>query len=107
MIVIPPPNVTGSLHIGHALTNAIEVRAKPALWLVWTRLRHITVLFGVSRQLHDFQVVLPLRAQHSAGYNGDLEALPSPATLAIFALPPIKLPPPRVPSRTRLCAGGA
>lgn len=26
VIVIPPPNVTGSLHIGHALTNAIEVR---------------------------------------------------------------------------------
>lgn len=25
VIVIPPPNVTGSLHIGHALTNAIEV----------------------------------------------------------------------------------
>lgn len=24
MIVIPPPNVTGSLHIGHALTNAIQ-----------------------------------------------------------------------------------
>ena len=23
-IVIPPPNVTGSLHLGHALTNAIE-----------------------------------------------------------------------------------
>ena len=23
-IVIPPPNVTGSLHIGHALMNAIE-----------------------------------------------------------------------------------
>jgi valyl-tRNA synthetase len=23
-MVIPPPNVTGSLHIGHALTNAIE-----------------------------------------------------------------------------------
>jgi valyl-tRNA synthetase len=27
VIVIPPPNVTGSLHIGHALTNAIEVGA--------------------------------------------------------------------------------
>lgn len=26
VIVIPPPNVTGSLHIGHALTNAIQVR---------------------------------------------------------------------------------
>ena len=25
-IVIPPPNVTGSLHLGHALTNAIQVR---------------------------------------------------------------------------------
>lgn len=24
VIVIPPPNVTGSLHLGHALTNAIE-----------------------------------------------------------------------------------
>ena len=23
-MVIPPPNVTGSLHLGHALTNAIE-----------------------------------------------------------------------------------
>ncbi|XP_035211241.1 valine--tRNA ligase-like, partial [Stegodyphus dumicola] len=24
IIVIPPPNVTGSLHVGHALTSAIE-----------------------------------------------------------------------------------
>jgi probable valyl-tRNA synthetase, cytoplasmic len=24
VMVIPPPNVTGSLHLGHALTNAIE-----------------------------------------------------------------------------------
>lgn len=23
-MVIPPPNVTGSLHLGHALTNALE-----------------------------------------------------------------------------------
>ena len=23
-MVIPPPNVTGTLHIGHALTNAVE-----------------------------------------------------------------------------------
>jgi hypothetical protein len=30
VMVIPPPNVTGSLHIGHALTNAIEVRAAHA-----------------------------------------------------------------------------
>lgn len=25
VIVIPPPNVTGALHIGHALTNSIQV----------------------------------------------------------------------------------
>ena len=24
IMVIPPPTVTGSLHLGHALTNAIE-----------------------------------------------------------------------------------
>ncbi len=24
VIVIPPPNVTGSLHLGHALTSAIQ-----------------------------------------------------------------------------------
>ena len=23
-MVIPPPNVTGTLHLGHALTNSIE-----------------------------------------------------------------------------------
>ena len=25
VLVIPPPNVTGSLHLGHALTSAIQV----------------------------------------------------------------------------------
>lgn len=24
VMVIPPPNITGSLHLGHALTNSIE-----------------------------------------------------------------------------------
>ena len=24
IMVIPPPNVTGTLHLGHALTNAVE-----------------------------------------------------------------------------------
>src|SRR5476649_660774 len=43
-IVIPPPNVTGSLHMGHALNNTIQdilVRRKrmegiPTLWLPGT-----------------------------------------------------------------------
>lgn len=41
VMVIPPPNVTGSLHLGHALTSAIEdtltrwnrMRGRPTLWL--------------------------------------------------------------------------
>ncbi|XP_067001147.2 valine--tRNA ligase isoform X1 [Anabrus simplex] len=40
VMVIPPPNVTGSLHLGHALTNAIEdaitrwhrMKGRTALW---------------------------------------------------------------------------
>lgn len=40
MMVIPPPNVTGSLHLGHALTNAVEdciarwqrMKGKVVLW---------------------------------------------------------------------------
>ena len=39
-IVIPPPNVTGSLHIGHALNNTLQdilirferMRGKDVLW---------------------------------------------------------------------------
>ncbi|KAJ6627764.1 Valine--tRNA ligase [Pseudolycoriella hygida] len=41
VIVIPPPNVTGSLHLGHALTNSIEdaivrwnrMKGKTTLWV--------------------------------------------------------------------------
>ncbi|MBI4297009.1 MAG: valine--tRNA ligase [Chloroflexi bacterium] len=41
VIIMPPPNVTGELHLGHALTAALEdalirwhrMRGEPALWL--------------------------------------------------------------------------
>ncbi len=43
-VVIPPPNVTGSLHMGHALNNTIQdvvvrrarMTGQPALWVVGT-----------------------------------------------------------------------
>jgi hypothetical protein len=38
-MVIPPPNVTGTLHIGHTLTVAIQVRARPTLTLDRTHAR--------------------------------------------------------------------
>ncbi|TPX44803.1 valine---tRNA ligase [Synchytrium endobioticum] len=40
VISIPPPNVTGSLHIGHALTNAIQ-----DCLIRWNRMKGKTVLF--------------------------------------------------------------
>jgi valyl-tRNA synthetase len=44
VIVIPPPNVTGSLHMGHALNNTIQdvlirrsrMTGRPTLWVVGT-----------------------------------------------------------------------
>ena len=41
VIAIPPPNITGSLHMGHALNNTIQdvmtryyrMTQKPTLWL--------------------------------------------------------------------------
>ena len=48
-LVIPPPNVTGSLHIGHALNNTLQdvlvrferMRGKAALWVPGTDLAGI------------------------------------------------------------------
>ena len=58
-IVIPPPNVTGSLHMGHALTNAIQdilIRWKRmsgynALWLPGTDHAGIATQMVVEREL--------------------------------------------------------
>src|SRR4030081_2727717 len=58
-IVIPPPNVTGSLHIGHALNNTLQdvlirferMRGKPALWLPGTDHAGIATQMVVERQL--------------------------------------------------------
>jgi arginyl-tRNA synthetase len=40
VIVIPPPNVTGSLHLGHALTNAIQDSIVRWYDLIHKMLRH-------------------------------------------------------------------
>ncbi|WP_411288025.1 class I tRNA ligase family protein, partial [Phenylobacterium sp.] len=58
-IVIPPPNVTGSLHIGHALNNTLQdvlirferMRGKAALWLPGTDHAGIATQMVVGRQL--------------------------------------------------------
>src|ERR1019366_7513249 len=58
-IVIPPPNVTGSLHIGHALNNTLQdvlirferMRGMAALWLPGTDHAGISTQMVVERQL--------------------------------------------------------
>ncbi len=58
-IVNPPPNVTGSLHIGHALDNTLQdlmiryerMRGKDALWVVGMDHAGIATQMVVERQL--------------------------------------------------------
>ncbi len=60
-IVNPPPNVTGSLHIGHALDNTLQdiviryerLRGKDALWVVGTDHAGIATQMVVERQLEE------------------------------------------------------
>src|SRR4028118_860520 len=64
IIVIPPPNVTGSLHIGHALDNTLQdilvrharMQGKDSLWVVGTDHAGIATQMVVERQLDQQQV---------------------------------------------------
>jgi valyl-tRNA synthetase len=62
-IVMPPPNVTGSLHIGHALDNTLQdiltrharMRGKDALWVVGMDHAGIATQMVVERELEKSQ----------------------------------------------------
>jgi len=62
-IVIPPPNITGRLHIGHALNNTLQdilarferMRGKDVLWQVGTDHAGIATQLIVERQLAEKQ----------------------------------------------------
>ncbi len=62
-LVNPPPNVTGSLHIGHALDNTLQdvvvryerLRGKDALWVVGTDHAGIATQMVVERQMEERQ----------------------------------------------------
>src|SRR5678815_6000725 len=68
-IVIPPPNVTGSLHMGHALNNTLQdilcrferMRGKDVLWQPGTDHAGIATQMVVERQLMERQ--LPSRRE--------------------------------------------
>jgi len=60
-IVIPPPNVTGSLHVGHALDNTIQdvlirrarMQGRNAVWIPGTDHAGIATQMVVEKQLAD------------------------------------------------------
>jgi len=59
VIVIPPPNITGSLHMGHALNNTIQdvlirwhrMKGEPTLWLPGTDHAGIATEMVVEREI--------------------------------------------------------
>src|SRR4029450_5995933 len=59
VMVIPPPNVTGSLHMGHALNNTLQdiqaryqrMRGRPTLWVPGTDHAGIATQVVVERQV--------------------------------------------------------
>ena len=63
-IVIPPPNVTGNLHIGHALNNTLQdvlaryerMRGKNVLWQPGTDHAGIATQLVVERKLAERQM---------------------------------------------------
>ncbi len=78
-IVIPPPNVTGSLHMGHALNNTIQdilirferMRGKDVLWQPGMDHAGIATQMVVERQLSERQ--LPDR--HAMGRDNFIERI--------------------------------
>jgi valyl-tRNA synthetase len=75
-IVMPPPNVTGSLHIGHALNTTIQdilirywrMRGRDALWQPGTDHAGIATQMVVERQLE-----LEQSNRHKLGRKGFIE----------------------------------
>ena len=122
VIVIPPPNVTGALHIGHALTNSIQdtiVRWRrmggyEALWVPGTDHAGIATQTVVEKKLQREEGI----TRHDLGREKFLERVfewkvrtttsPTPSSLFFFfffspALP-LSRPVPSLPLSSRLFA---
>ena len=77
-IVIPPPNVTGSLHMGHALNNTLQdvlmrferMRGRDVLWQPGTDHAGIATQMVVERQLAEQGIVL-----ERAGAGANVETI--------------------------------
>ncbi len=78
-IVIPPPNVTGALHLGHALNNTLQdirvryhrMRGFEALWMPGTDHAGIATQAVVERRLKE----LENKTRHDLGREGLVERI--------------------------------
>ncbi len=86
-IVIPPPNVTGSLHMGHALNNTIQdvlirrqrMTGRPTRWVVGTDHAGIATQNKVEQKLAKPRALAPRR--RSRGVHRGVLGLASRARL--------------------------
>jgi valyl-tRNA synthetase len=76
-VAIPPPNVTGSLHMGHALNNTIQdvvvrrsrMAGRPTIWIVGTDHAGIATQNKVEQKLH-----AEGKSRHDLGREAFIEA---------------------------------
>ena len=76
VVIMPPPNVTGQLHLGHALTASVEdtlvrwhrMRGDPTLWLPGTDHAGIATQYVVENHL--------VRRRASTGARSGEKSLP-------------------------------
>ena len=76
-VAIPPPNVTGNLHMGHALNNTIQdvvcrrsrMTGRPTLWVVGTDHAGIATQNKVEQKLH-----AEGKSRHDLGRDAFIEA---------------------------------
>ena len=86
-IVIPPPNVTGQLHLGHAFDDTIQdalIRYKrmkgfSALWLPGTDHAGIATQIKVEEKLREEGLTVRQQNTHAASDHGRLLRLVPPA----------------------------
>ncbi|MCC7426591.1 MAG: valine--tRNA ligase [Alphaproteobacteria bacterium] len=84
-IMIPPPNVTGSLHMGHALNNTLQdvlvrwrrMQGRNALWQVGTDHAGIATQMVVERRLAEQGIGLDRAGK--GGEGAEAAAAPAPA----------------------------
>ena len=101
-IMMPPPNVTGSLHMGHALTFTLQdilirferMRGRDALWQPGTDHAGIATEIVVSNQLAERQINKHALGRDEfvearVGMEGRVRAARSPASCAASAPRPI------------------